>query len=267
MIKKIALGLFQFSLVVLLTVLTQVGGVVYVVSQWLSKRLNFTFRGKAVVVFLVVYLLVTFTLVPWLATLFGREQVRHSENIQPTNYMTVLLNRNYVIPAMNELLKQVEQGLKKDKIIINYLDANFPFLNGFPLLPHLSHNDGRKIDLSLVYKDQSGDISTKVKSVSGYGVFEEPKEGEIHQKNKCLEQGFFQYDYSQYLTLGRVNKNLLFSEKGTKRLVEEILAQDLLGKLFIEPHLKIRLKLENTKLRFHGCHAVRHDDHIHLQLK
>lgn len=38
-------------------------------------------------------------------------------------------------------------------------------------------------------------------------------------------------------------------------------------KIFLEPHLKTRLKLSKySKIRFHGCHSVRHDDHIHLQL-
>ena len=38
-------------------------------------------------------------------------------------------------------------------------------------------------------------------------------------------------------------------------------------KVFIEPHLKTRLNLTSNKIRFHGCQAVRHDDHIHLQVK
>ena len=33
------------------------------------------------------------------------------------------------------------------------------------------------------------------------------------------------------------------------------------------PHLKARLGLNSNKVRFHGCHAVRHDDHFHVQLK
>ena len=37
-------------------------------------------------------------------------------------------------------------------------------------------------------------------------------------------------------------------------------------KIFIEPHLKQRLGIKNQKVRFHGCGAVRHDDHIHLQI-
>ncbi len=34
-----------------------------------------------------------------------------------------------------------------------------------------------------------------------------------------------------------------------------------------KPHLKTRLKLSSAKIRFHGCQAVRHDDHIHVQLR
>ena len=30
---------------------------------------------------------------------------------------------------------------------------------------------------------------------------------------------------------------------------------------------KTRLLLTSDKIRFHGCQAVRHDDHIHVQLK
>ena len=51
--------------------------------------------------------------------------------------MTVLLNRNYVRPELNDLLEQVAKDLSKTRIQIHYLDANFPFVNNFPLLPHL----------------------------------------------------------------------------------------------------------------------------------
>jgi len=47
----------------------------------------------------------------------------------------------------------------------------------------------------------------------------------------------------------------------------KILQQPNLGKVFVEPHLKTRMKLVDSKIRFHGCGAVRHDDHIHIQLK
>jgi len=42
---------------------------------------------------------------------------------------------------------------------------------------------------------------------------------------------------------------------------------DATGKIFIEPHLVKRLKLASNKIRFQGCRAVRHDDHLHVQLR
>lgn len=97
--------------------------------------------------------------------------------------MTVLLNRNYVKPKLNDLLSNTAKKLNGTNITIHYLDANFPFINKFPLLPHLSHNNGKKIDISLVYETQNGIITNKQKSVSGYGVFEAPKSNEYDQIN------------------------------------------------------------------------------------
>ena len=39
-----------------------------------------------------------------------------------------------------------------------------------------------------------------------------------------------------------------------------------IGKDFIEPHLAKRLGATTSKIRFQGCKAARHDDHIHVQL-
>lgn len=181
--------------------------------------------------------------------------------------MTVLLNRNYVRPEINKLLSKVEQNLKTTPITINYLDANFPFINNFPLLPHLSHNDGKKIDLSLIYQTPDGKISNKQKSNSGYGVFVEIKQNEPNQIAKCLNANYWQYDYPRYLTFGKKNKNLTFSKEGNKKLIQAILQEPNLEKIFIEPHLKKRLNLNNNKVRYQGCKSVRHDDHIHIQIK
>ena len=148
-----------------------------------------------------------------------------------------------------------------------YLDANFPFIDKFPLLPHLSHNDGKKIDVSLIYKNENGRLTNKKPSVSGYGVFVNPTEKEFDQNFACKNNGDWQYDFPKYLTLGKINSDISFSEKGTRELANLIIKQNSIGKLFIEPHLKSRLNLTNEKVRFHGCRAVRHDDHIHFQLK
>ncbi|KAG1649009.1 Xaa-Pro aminopeptidase 3 [Nymphon striatum] len=128
------------------------------------------------------------------------------------------------------------------------------------------HNDGKKIDLSFIYTD-GGKLSNKKPSISGYGFFEGPKPNEYDQIKTCLDRGNWQYDFTKYFTFGTINSDLNFSEGATKDLILEILKQPSTGKLFVEPHLKTRLNLKNQKIRFHGCQAVRHDDHIHFQLK
>lgn len=264
MIVKI---LFKCILFVFLTILTQIGGIVYILSLYLAKKWKSNLKFKSILTFITLYLCLTFFVIPLIAPIFGREKVKHSNKIKPTNYMTVILNRNYVRPELNLVLAQTEKELKATTIQIHYLDANFPFINKFPLPPHLSHNDGKKIDLSLIYKTATGEISTQQKSISGYGVFESPTSNEFDQINSCLKRGHFQYDYSKYVTFGTIHKELVFSEKGTKKLIKSILKNASLGKLFIEPHLKQRLHLTHKKIRYHGCQAVRHDDHIHIQLK
>jgi hypothetical protein len=62
-------------------------------------------------------------------------------------------------------------------------------------------------------------------------------------------------------------KDFVFDENRTKELLTFLLKKKKTGKIFIEPHLIERMNLKHNKLRFHGCHAVRHDDHIHIQLK
>ena len=246
--------------------MTQIGGFVYLLSAVISKKWNKKLKYKTLIIFTSLYFFSTFLIVPLISPVFGREKVKHSEKIKPTNYMTVLLNRNYVKPKLNDLLSNTAKKLNGSNITIHYLDANFPFINKFPLLPHMSHNDGKKIDISLVYETKNGIITSKQKSLSGDGVFEPPKSNEHDQVNKCLKENFL-YDFPKYLAFGKINEDLVFSEKGTKELIKNILKSRDLGKVFIEPHLKNRINLKDKKIRFHGCGAVRHDDHIHIQLK
>lgn len=264
--KKAVKSIIHFALIFLLTILTQIGGIIYVLTLFLVTTYNLK-RKYGFMIFSIMYFVSTFLIVPPIAKYLGREKIQTSNSIKPTSYMTVLLNRNYVVPEMNELLKDTDRILMKSGVGIRFLDANFPFVNGFPLLPHLSHKDGKKLDLSLVYETEKGEISTLSKSRSGYGVFVEPKQTEFNQVEKCLDLGYFQYDYPKYLTFGEENESLQFSVLGSKRLIKAILGNENLEKLFIEPHLKQRLKLTDQRIRFHGCRAVRHDDHIHIQVK
>jgi hypothetical protein len=64
------------------------------------------------------------------------------------------LDRHYVDPRLVVLMTTMSREIAREYpgTITLYLDGNFPFLNGFPLLPHLSHSDGRKLDIAYYYR-------------------------------------------------------------------------------------------------------------------
>ena len=235
----------------------------------LAKKKTKRRRLKRIGIFAGLYILATFLIIPNLAPIFGREKIKDSEFVRAHSFFYKLANRNYVRPELNKSLEKIgeEFGKKNSGIKVSYLDANFPFIDKFPLLPHLSHNDGKKIDVSLIYENPNGKLTNKKPSVSGYGAYESPTEKEYDQISICKDKGYWQYDFPKYLTLGKINKEIKFSKNGTRELSNLIVKQNAIGKLFIEPHLKNRMNLKSGKVRFHGCQAVRHDDHIHFQLK
>jgi hypothetical protein len=151
---------------------------------------------------------------------------------------------------------------------IAYLDAGFPFLNGFPLLPHLSHNDGRKLDLAFLYKETSANriLSGVAPTFMGYGSYEEPVDNEPDMPSDCEIQGYWQYGILGKFIPRTGSENITLDTERTKALVYSMANNSAVEKIFIEPHLKIRMGLNSSKVRFHGCQAVRHDDHIHVQI-
>ena len=169
--------LLHFIIIIILTALTQIGGIIYFVTILIIKNNTEKRYLKQIFTFLAIYLFSTFLVVPHIAKLFGREKIKETEIIQANTFFTKLLNRNYVKPSLNNVLQKISINFEKKQkgIKIIYLDANFPFIDKFPLLPHLSHNDGKKIDLSLIYELNNGEIINKKPSISGYGVYENPK--------------------------------------------------------------------------------------------
>ncbi|AUC83406.1 hypothetical protein [Lacinutrix sp. Bg11-31] len=253
--------LFHVFLILILTVFTQVGGLIWLITLIIWKYKNWKKRY----VFAILYLVCNLLIVPSLSKHFGREQLPISnDNLKPRNLFYPLFFRNYVTPELKELLIKSSETLKTENIKITYLDANFPFYNGFSLLPHRSHNDGKKIDISFIYKTKEGQITDKKPALSGYGIYVIE---ENYNTINCIKKGYWQYDFTKYLTLGEIN-DLDFDAINTKKVILTFLSQNKTQKIFIEPYLKKNLGLVNySKIRFHGCKAVRHDDHIHLQIK
>lgn len=260
--KKSIKILGYFCLVAILTIVTQIGGLIWIISILLSYRFKKNKHWKRAFLFLGIYLLATFFVVPLSAPLFGRVPLGKSASFKHHNVLTVLCNRNYVTPkTQKEFTKIADQFYKESGIQVVYFDANFPFMDNFPLLPHLSHDDGRKLDIGFIYK-LNGKTTSLQPSWSGYGNFVQP----LHQAPKtenCLRSNPF-YDYPKYLTFGSRN-DLDFDEKHTSLLLDKVCASSAVKKVFIEPHLKDRMNVSHKKVRFHGCKAVRHDDHIHIE--
>jgi hypothetical protein len=272
---KVTLTIILFCL---LTVLTQVGGLVYLVSiltckwtdKWTSKNyLKATYRLTS---FLTLYFLTTFLIVPAIAKPLGRVPLPLTEtnHLQPLNMLTCFLNRNYVTPDLYKTALDIAGQMNNNfpGTTVNYLDANFPFVDKFPLIPHLSHNDGKKIDLSFCYRDtKTGETTNECPSFIGYGICEEPLPNEKNTADFCTDKGYWQYSFMTKIISQDNKQDFTFDSDKTRELVNLFATQPTIGKIFIEPHLKTRLNLTSDKIRFHGCQAVRHDDHIHIQLK
>ena len=173
-------------LVCLLTVVTQVGGLVLLISlttyrfidrRWESMWKRMTAKSLC---FAILYLVFVFIIVPLAAKPLGRVPlpIVEDRNLKPGNVWTCLLNRNYVRPQLRDITYKVAEDLKHKYpgATLSYLDANFPFIEKFPLFPHRSHNDGRKLDLSFQYNESgTGRITNDIPSPIGYGICEEPQ--------------------------------------------------------------------------------------------
>lgn len=259
-----------------LTILTQIGGFVYLLSSVCVSALNIQSVKRRIIFrtfsFLALYLFCSLLLVPLLARPFGRVPLPMLETryLKPATTLTCLLNRHYVRAEMRETTYKVAHRLNDEYpgTIVNYLDANFPFINNFPLLPHLSHNDGKKLDISFQYDEsKSGRQTNKLPSLLGYGICEEPKINEENTSELCSSKGYWQYSLLKDITPQSKKKLFAFNEERTRFIINAYTSDKAIEKIFIEPHLKRRLLITSSKVRFHGCQAVRHDDHIHVQMK
>jgi hypothetical protein len=178
------LGLLALLLV---TLLTQVGGLAFALC-WIASRFLFPARlrgwrraGASIVLFIALYAALCSFVVPRLAALAGRVALPcHAEADRPfaaANPIYCWLGRNYVDARLLALLTHLARDMDRayPGTVTLYLDGNFPFLNGFPLLPHLSHGDGRKLDIAFYYATPSGSyLPGRLRSPIGYWAFEQP---------------------------------------------------------------------------------------------
>ena len=267
----------------ILTLFTQIGGIIYLLCLpifYRFKKLNYNIWKRRFfnsLVFIFIYLMATFFIVPPLAKKqCGRVPlpIFSHPNLKPHNaFYYCLLNHHYVRPELKTATENVADKLAKKYpgTILCYLDANFPFINGYPLEPHFSHRDGKKIDVSLHWKM----VKTHKPifgnpSLLGYGAYADPITGERNVIKECQKKGNWPwYRDLEEIGVGKFfNKNNYeLDQERTREMIRLFATEKTIGKILLEPHLKTRLKLgKYGKIRFQGCKAARHDDHIHVQL-
>lgn len=222
---------------VFLTLLTQIGGLAWLFALMARRRL---------VVFGLTYVALSVgATLP--APQFGRVALPCIGGAPPlASPMYCALNRHYVSPQMKDVLSDLARAVPGTRV----LDANFPFFDGFPLLPHLSHDDGDKADVALYH---AGPLPSPL----GYFAFEDGP-------SDCPDQwASLRWNMSWLRPLWR---DTPLDEAATAQAVRHLSSDPRVGKIFLEPHLVERLGVAHPKVRFQGCRAARHDDHIHLQL-
>lgn len=242
---------FHLFVIVFLTLLTQLGGLAWLLALNFKRRL---------LVFAVAYVALSVSAL-MVAPIFGRVPIpcmtEDTFRMKTTAYCA--LNRQYVTPELKAVLRDFSKSMDQEfpQTTTLVLDANFPFISGFPLLPHLSHNDGRKVDLAFFYKDDDGFLPGVTKSPIGYFAFED---GPTHCPDTSLT---LRWNLSW---LQKFWPDYHLEPRRMAMALQVLSADERVGKVFIEPHLASRFQAQSSKIRFQGCRAARHDDHIHLQL-
>ncbi len=214
----------------ILTIFTLTHGVLWLFCMLILRQFSFLYQ---LLCFILLSSLVAFFILPNIAPLFGRQQLAlFHHNVKP-HFFYVWANRTYMHHSViNE--NNIPYGLENTKI--TYLDAAFPF--DLPILPHLSHQDGLKLDIRLPFK----------KPVSPFGYF-------IYAKAS---------NEAASLCGRKYNKGAAYDKEKTTAIVTNLIQNPKVKKIFMEPWIKQELKLTNAKIRFAGCYAARHDDHIHI---
>jgi hypothetical protein len=248
-----------------------VGGLILLLAFVLGSQLPWRGMKRSVAVtsiFVILYAVSGVLLVPPLAALGGRVPLPcFGESLRSLPVLCAL-NRHYASPELRTLAEALARDLDQEfpGSVAVALDANFPFLDGFPLLPHLSHDDGDKLDLSFFYADPSGAYLPGVtRSPLGYWAFETPRPGE---ETQCSSRGLSLRWGMEVLQ--PLFPKLQLEPQRTRFALRWLFTKGPaygLQRVFLEPYLARRLGVVSSPLLgFQGCRAARHDDHIHLQI-
>jgi hypothetical protein len=269
---KITLIILLF---ILLTILSQVGGIILLI--WLLIYRSFNEKIKNIWIrktsnilgFIAFYMIFNLLIIPPLARLDGKVPLPLSKSgdLVPVTYWTAIFMRNYISVKGKESLETISAQFaqKHPGIKVKYMDCNYPFcfdvkgkknvwiLEG--LVPHLSHK-GDKADIAFVYNDDNGNPSNLTPTAIGYGSCVDPKKNE--PQIPC-DSWMYSFMYRNMPNSGYELNNIISAQ------LVKMFRKYTYDKILIEKHLKVRFNLRG-RFGIAGCNSVRHDDHFHVNL-
>lgn len=271
--QRIGRLFFKAAIFAILTMITQIGGIAYAVASvvWTAPRRRHVPRTLRPILVpasaIALYAVMTAFVVPPLAAHWGRERLpcTQAETMVPATRLTCLLNRGYVSAETLGLLSDLAHDLSRrfPGSRLGVLEGGFPFFDGFPLMPHLSHRDGRKIDLSFFYVDEKGQPRPDGSpSLVGYFIYEQPGAADTQPCRNRFSP--LRWDFQWLQTAAH---DWRMDTQRTQWMVHWLKNHPEVTRLFLEPHLAERLGESGGKLRFQGCRAARHDDHLHVEMR
>ena len=251
--------------VAFLTLATQLGGLAWIAALGVRGAV------RRLAVFVVAYS-VLWVSAAFAAPLFGRvplpcDLLRNDAPLRAQSAMYCAMNRHYAKPHVADLSERLAAAVNRDfpGTTVLYLDAGFPFFDWFPILPHRSHSDGRRLDLAFFYTDHNGGyLAGQTASPVGYWGFEEPP-GESACPNAPWPG--LRWDMAWFQPLVR---DYALDEARTGAMIRWLAREGpSLGvtKILLETHLQTRFGITETVVKFQGCRSARHDDHVHVEMK
>jgi len=184
----------------------------------------------------------------------------HAVSPRPVNVSYCLLGRNYVTLAARSVVVDAagKMAARYPGFVLFYMDASGAD-GRRPFAPHLSHGDGREVDLALVYDSRDGRPLAKPPTPTGYYANINPRPGDPLPCRNVKG--------SQRAADPPPDAPWRLDEPRTRDLATTLIQDTRVKRIFLEPHLKLRLGLgDQSKVRFQGCWAGRHDDHIHVDV-
>ncbi len=240
------------GIILALTLLTQLGGIAWGLALLFRRRF---------LAFLIAYAALWGT-AQALAPMTGKVALPcFGAPLRMQSPLYCVMLRNFVTPQLAVVAKDAATVMESETpgTITLALDGSFPFLTGMPLVPHLSHDDGEKLDFAFYYTDPGGTfLPGKTRSPLGYFAFENLPPEACPDNMLTLR---WSLSWLQPLWPERP-----LDAPRTTALIAHLARDPRVAKVFVEPPLAAHLGLDDPKVRFQGCRAARHDDHIHIQL-